>query len=123
MAEEAVLEIVRRYADVVRHALPVRAVVLFGSYANGTPRRDSDVDVAVELTSPPDNLRETTLALWRLRHQVDARIEPVLIDSHDDPSGFAGEVKRHGRLVWPARGARRRLRPGRRAIVSRRAPC
>ena len=50
----------RRYMDTLRRELPklqtrfhVQYLGLFGSYVQGTPRRDSDLDVLVEFTEEP----------------------------------------------------------------------
>ncbi|MEO8341757.1 MAG: nucleotidyltransferase family protein [Nitrospirota bacterium] len=50
----------RRYMDVLRRELPtlrtrfhVRYLGLFGSYVQGTPRKDSDLDVLVEFADEP----------------------------------------------------------------------
>jgi predicted nucleotidyltransferase len=50
----------RRYMDTLRRQLPtlrtrfhVQYLGLFGSYVQGTPRRDSDLDVLVEFTEEP----------------------------------------------------------------------
>lgn len=42
-----VIETVKRYAEVVRGFMPVKMVILYGSYARGTARPYSDIDVAV----------------------------------------------------------------------------
>ena len=41
----------RRYSDYISTKLPVRKVLLYGSYAKGTPREDSDIDIAVFIDS------------------------------------------------------------------------
>ena len=50
----------RRYMDALRRELPrlqtrfhVQYLGLFGSYVQGTPRRDSDLDVLVEFAEEP----------------------------------------------------------------------
>ena len=35
------------YAEAVKNEFSPSAVVLYGSYANGSPHKDSDIDVAV----------------------------------------------------------------------------
>jgi hypothetical protein len=34
--------------------------------------------------------------LWRLRRQVDDRIEPILIERDHDGGDFLSEIKKHG---------------------------
>lgn len=50
----------RRYMDILRRQLPnlrtrfrVQYLGLFGSYVQGTPRRDSDLDVLIEFAEEP----------------------------------------------------------------------
>jgi len=47
MDKTAAIESVKKYAERVRHDFDVKKVILFGSYAKGTAREDSDIDVAV----------------------------------------------------------------------------
>jgi len=75
----------------------VQAVYLFGSYATGKIRRDSDVDLAVV----PRNLsaREQMLDIMAdlVRHVYD-RIDVVFLDTKDVVLRF--EAVRHNRLVY-----------------------
>ena len=34
--------------------------------------------------------------LWKLRRQVDDRIEPILIERENDQADFLGEIQRYG---------------------------
>lgn len=47
LTRPAVIELVQRFAAEVRRVVPLRQVILFGSYAHGTPHQWSDVDVAL----------------------------------------------------------------------------
>jgi uncharacterized protein len=75
----------------------VQAVYLFGSYATGKIRRDSDVDLAVV---PRDaSAREQMLEMMTdlVRHVYD-RIDLVFLDTRDVVLRF--EAIRHNRLVY-----------------------
>ena len=72
------------------------SVYLFGSFANDTNREDSDIDVAVVVTNISGDFFAVNPLLWKLRRQVDDRIEPILIDKNNDKSGFLDEIKRNG---------------------------
>jgi predicted nucleotidyltransferase len=47
---EEVRDIIARYVAALRKRIRVHKVILFGSYAHGNPRRESDIDLA--MTSP-----------------------------------------------------------------------
>ena len=69
-------DIARRYAEYLRQEIHVLGIYLFGSYARGNIRADSDIDIAVISDSftgdPVDDL--TTLLL--MKSDIDNRIEP-----------------------------------------------
>ena len=48
MVKEEVIEIIKRYAEALKEkGVNFRKIILFGSYAAGRQRRDSDIDIAV----------------------------------------------------------------------------
>lgn len=77
---------IRRYCDAIADAFRPQKIVLFGSYAYGTPGDDSDVDVLVVM---PEN---------RYRRDLDTRIRTRV------PAGFPVDV-----IVEPERRLARRL--------------
>jgi predicted nucleotidyltransferase len=52
MRREAVLELLARHMDEMRHRFDVRSLALFGSHARDEARPDSDVDLLVEFSGP-----------------------------------------------------------------------
>jgi predicted nucleotidyltransferase len=42
------IELVRKYSELVMACFPAEKIILYGSYAHGHPREDSDIDVAVQ---------------------------------------------------------------------------
>lgn len=79
-------------------------VVLYGSHAKGTERPDSDIDVAVVVDKLEGNFLDTYRKLFRLRRDVDIRIEPVLIEESNEETGFLKEVLSTGYVVYRAAG-------------------
>jgi predicted nucleotidyltransferase len=58
-------------------------IILFGSYASGTPRRDSDIDIAVVSGDfGKDRFKERVL-LSKIAYYVDVRIEPHPVSLKD----------------------------------------
>jgi predicted nucleotidyltransferase len=96
----AVVKISVRYAEVVKREFSPLAVILFGSYINGTPNEDSDIDVGVIFDGFAGDYRKTTQRLWRLRREISYDIEPHLLDAANDPSGFTGHVLATGQVVY-----------------------
>jgi len=69
---------------------------LFGSYAKGTALDDSDIDVAIVVDHIEGNYFSINPLLWKLRQQIDDRIEPILIEKDDDYADFLGEIQKYG---------------------------
>jgi uncharacterized protein len=102
MDKAAAVHLAKRYSDKVRKRLPVRKVVLYGSQVRGTAREDSDIDVAVIFRGMGDDFLDMAAELYRLRSDLDIRIEPKLLDEACDRSGFIEEVLRTGEVVYSA---------------------
>lgn len=76
-------------------------VVLFGSYARGDWRHDSDIDVAVVVKKIEGDFLKAAARLHRLAWPIDFRIEPILFeDGSNDPSGFLEHILKHGIVVY-----------------------
>ncbi|WP_312815963.1 nucleotidyltransferase domain-containing protein [Sedimentibacter sp.] len=97
--KETVVKLAERYALEVVKMLNPQAVVLFGSYAKGTAKADSDIDIAVILNDFTGDYLEIYKQLYRLRRNISADIEPVLLDSSRDDSGFVAEVLKTGQIL------------------------
>jgi predicted nucleotidyltransferase len=95
-----IIDKVRAYKELVKTSFPVKIEQfwLFGSYAKGTPRTHSDIDVAlvVEHLNDDFSFLETEPQLWALTMQVDSRIEPHVISRDEDYAGFLDEIQRTG---------------------------
>lgn len=100
MVDATIAEKLNRFVEAARRRFPVKQMVLFGSYARGTAGTDSDIDVAVVLKDLPDDILAAEAELYRLRRDIDSRIEPVLADDQRDPSGFWSEVCRTGTVIY-----------------------
>lgn len=79
-----IMDIVKRYVDVILANYKVKAIILFGSYAKGTNTEDSDIDIAIITDDLKCNDRfDEELNLMWLRRNIDYRIEPHLIEVSD----------------------------------------
>ena len=94
-----IINIVKQYAELVKQYIPVSKILLYGSYARGNERTDSDIDVAVIVDKSPSDFLETETLLFKLRRQIDTRIEPVLIEKDYDKSGFLDNILEYGIVI------------------------
>lgn len=99
MVEEKVLTAAKEYADAVRERMDVRDIFLYGSYARGEAKKGSDIDIAVVTDQISGDYLDTMASLWRLTNNVNENIEPVLLLTSDDESGFLDTVRRTGIAV------------------------
>ena len=69
------LDIVQKYAELLRSKFIFQKMILFGSYVRGNSRKDSDIDVAI-VFSDYENRLDRQVELMKLTRQIDTRIEP-----------------------------------------------
>ena len=100
MDKKQAIELVKKYADTIKSYFNIKKVVLYGSYACGRQTPNSDIDVAVIIDIIDDNILDAEAKLYKLRRNLDLRIEPVLFDERDDVSGFKDEVLKTGIIVF-----------------------
>jgi predicted nucleotidyltransferase len=96
MDKNEAIEKVREYKKLLSTKMNVEQVYLFGSYAKENFREDSDIDVAIVVSNLSGDFFEVNPMLWKLRREIDDRIEPVIIDRNYDQSGFLNEIKKEG---------------------------
>jgi len=97
-----IIEKVKSYQTLVKNSafpMPIESVYLFGSYAKGTPHEDSDIDIALVVNHFEGDFFEVMPLLWKLRRQVDWRIEPHVVARDSDYVGFLNEIERTGFLI------------------------
>jgi predicted nucleotidyltransferase len=98
--DREVVEKVKKYAEVVRKDMPVKMVVLYGSYVRGTENSASDIDVAVVVDKIEGDYLEQSARLFHLVRKIDTRIEPVLLSSDEDRSGFLSSILNYGEIIY-----------------------
>ena len=87
---------VKAYKHLLKDHFHFENMYLFGSYAKDTYREDSDIDVAIIVDHVEGDYFSINPLLWKLRRQIDDRIEPVLIERDFDDADFFGEIQKHG---------------------------
>ena len=97
--DKEIIDIVNKYIEIVSKNYNVIAIILFGSYAKGTQREDSDIDIAVITDDIKTDKFDEEVSLMQLRNNIDYRIEPHIIsvaDYENDETPFVLEVKNTG---------------------------
>ena len=100
MDKKAVLERVHHFSDVLKNEYDPVMVILYGSYAKETQNESSDIDVAVIVDKINGDFLDQEARLYSIRRQIDDRIEPVLLDIHDDQSGFLESIIKNGEIIY-----------------------
>jgi len=99
MDKREVIDKLLNYKLLVSKHFDIDKVVLFGSYAKGNPKEDSDIDVAIIVNSISKDYFSYAPLLWKLRREIDDRIEPILIEKNHDESGFLSEILNTGLII------------------------
>ncbi|MEA3446678.1 MAG: nucleotidyltransferase domain-containing protein [Bacteroidota bacterium] len=87
---------VKAYRMLLKEHFNMYEVYLFGSYAKDTYNEDSDIDVAIVVDQVDGDYFTVNPLLWKVRRQIDDRIEPILIERKYDEGNFLDEVKKSG---------------------------
>ena len=100
MVNQRVIDTVRQYIMIIPKDFGVKKAYLFGSFAKGKEKEDSDIDIALVLENMPDFF-DAQKQLMRLRRKIDLRIEPHPIKEQDfnSQNPFAYEIERTGILI------------------------
>jgi predicted nucleotidyltransferase len=100
MVNQRIIETVKQYIMIIPKDFGVKRAYLFGSFAKGKEKDDSDIDIALVLENMPDFFYAQKL-LMKLRRKIDLRIEPHPIKEQDFNSlnPFAYEIERTGIVI------------------------
>ncbi|GBD96809.1 MAG TPA: nucleotidyltransferase domain-containing protein [Nitrospirae bacterium] len=80
MAKKSVIKIIKRFTTaLIKEGITVDRVILYGSYAKGKERPDSDIDVAVVSSDFGKDRTEEGMMLFRIAGEIDLKLEPVPI--------------------------------------------
>jgi predicted nucleotidyltransferase len=96
MDKREAINIVKAYGHLLKDHFHFESIYLFGSYAKDSYKEDSDIDVAIIVDHMEGDYFSINPLLWKLRRQIDDRIEPVLIERDFDDAGFLGEIQKYG---------------------------
>ncbi len=99
MDKSTALSYAKAYAEKVMEHFAPAAVIVYGSYIDGQPDENSDIDIAVIFNGFTGDFLEVSAALYQLTCEVSTAIEPILLDTANDKSGFVDKVLRTGQRV------------------------
>ncbi len=98
-SRDEIRRIIKRYIRAIaKNNIKIHKVFLFGSYAQGTARDDSDIDIAVVSGDFSGDRFSDRRVIVPLRRKIDRRLEPIPFRTEnfkeDDP--MALEILRNG---------------------------
>lgn len=96
MDTQEALALARDYVYRVKQILDYDSAYLFGSYAAGHQDQNSDVDIGIIVSETDENYLDLMKNLYRIRRELDVRIEPHLYIQGHDPLDFAECVVKSG---------------------------
>ncbi len=102
VATDSALESVKKYVRELRkNNIPILEAIIFGSYAKGNPKEESDIDGALVSCAFTGDRFEDRRKIVPLRRKIDNRIEPMPFRPEDFDGGgiLVDEIKRTGKQI------------------------
>ncbi|KKQ92629.1 MAG: polymerase, beta-like protein region protein [Candidatus Woesebacteria bacterium GW2011_GWA2_40_7] len=87
---------------VSENGIPVDSAYVFGSYAKGHAKTDSDIDVCIISRKFGKDYIKEMVDLRKIALKIDSKIEPIAFgvnDLNDKYSSLATEIRQSGILV------------------------
>lgn len=100
MDKKEVLNITKHFVGKLTEEIQPRKIMLFGSWTEGYPDTESDIDIAIILESINSDYLELLTRIYQIASKIDIRIEPVLFEENDDPSGFLRKILDQGEVMY-----------------------
>ncbi len=98
--KQEITEVARKYVNYVRdQGITVSEAYLFGSWAKGNAKKDSDIDVCVVSEQFGRDDIDELQRLLHLTRKVDLRIEPISLTPEDlanHYSTLSAEIRKYG---------------------------
>ncbi|MBI5375403.1 MAG: nucleotidyltransferase domain-containing protein [Candidatus Schekmanbacteria bacterium] len=99
---DSIIKIAKRYIkELEKNNIRITEAIIFGSYAKGTAKAESDIDIALVSESFSGNRFDDRRRIVPLRRKIDTRIEPLPFRPEDFYNGgmMAEEIKRTGKKI------------------------
>ena len=100
--DQAVKLVIKYIGELERNKIPIEKAILFGSYAKGYAKEESDIDVALVSEVFSGDRFEDRRKIIPLRRKIDNRIEPLPFKPEDFENGgiLVEEIKKTGIVVF-----------------------
>lgn len=96
MDKKYAIKIAKKFSKEIKAIISAENVFLFGSYAKGTNHKWSDIDIAIVVKNFSFDYFDIYKKLGKISIKLDTRIEPVILNSTKDYSGFLETIKKEG---------------------------
>jgi uncharacterized protein len=101
MDQKEVIDLAKKYLNFLKEEnFQISKAYLFGSYAKGTNKTESDIDIAFIFNELKDEI-DMQIQLMKLRRKFDLRIEPHPFQKKDldEKNPFLDEILHTGILI------------------------
>ncbi|MBU4484904.1 nucleotidyltransferase domain-containing protein [bacterium] len=99
-------ELIQKYIEELVKQIPVKFIILYGSYAKGNPRDWSDIDLIVVSPAFKGGTEEDYLLLSRAARKITPQIEAIPLRPEDlenyEKGDFIDEVLKNGKKIYRA---------------------
>ena len=102
-ASEEIITTINRFLELIRaNNIPFKQVYLYGSYVNGNPDEDSDIDLAIVADQWQPDIFEAQFELMKIGRKIDTRLEPhpFCKSDFDVSNPYVREIITTGKLLY-----------------------
>lgn len=91
------LKIAKTFIEFISLKYNIQQAFLFGSFAKGTSREDSDIDIAIVINSKLDII-DTQIDLMKMRRKINLSIEPhpFMLEDFNTSNPVVNEIFKFG---------------------------
>ncbi|MGX9366261.1 nucleotidyltransferase domain-containing protein [Desulfoplanes sp. PS50] len=100
--KDKIIRDIRRYiVELNRHGIVVQKTMLFGSWAKGSAREESDVDIALVSSSFSGDRFQDRRKIVPLRRRINNNLEPIPFspESFAEGGSLVDEISEHGEEI------------------------
>ena len=98
-----IISIINRFLELIRaNHISFEQVYLYGSYINGNPDEESDIDLAIVADQWQPDIFEAQFELMKIGRKIDTRLEPhpFCKSDFDVSNPYVREIITTGKLLY-----------------------